>query len=107
MEFATPAYFNRTMYFGAYKDYLRAFPFAHGVLATVAVFTDPGEIQFSGSYSQYLREPELERNCLGRRKFRVPRFSAPMTPPIYPGSFTTAIKPARGINFQIINSSRR
>ncbi|MGH9692201.1 MAG: pyrrolo-quinoline quinone [Candidatus Acidiferrales bacterium] len=32
MEFASPAYFNNTVYYGAYKDYLRAFPIANGVL---------------------------------------------------------------------------
>lgn len=32
MEFATPAFFNNTMYYGAYKDNLRAFAFDCGIL---------------------------------------------------------------------------
>ncbi len=32
MEFATPAFFSGTMYYGAYKDYLRAFTFECGIL---------------------------------------------------------------------------
>ena len=33
MEFATPAYFNGALFFGAYGDALRALPFANGLVA--------------------------------------------------------------------------
>ena len=48
MEFSTPAYFDGTAYFGAYRDALRAFPFATGRLSrlpssyTKAKFDYPG-----------------------------------------------------------------
>jgi len=32
MEFASPAYFNNTVYYGAYKDSLKAFPITNGIL---------------------------------------------------------------------------
>ena len=48
MEFATPAFFQGTAYFGAYKDTLKAFPFSSGSLSrlpsshTALAFDYPG-----------------------------------------------------------------
>jgi outer membrane protein assembly factor BamB len=48
MEFATPAYFNGTIYFGAHGDAVRALPIANGMLPhspasqTKSKFVDPG-----------------------------------------------------------------
>lgn len=48
MEFATPAYFDGVVYYGAYGDALRALPFANGMLSrtpsslTAAKFDYPG-----------------------------------------------------------------
>jgi outer membrane protein assembly factor BamB len=48
MEFATPAYFNGVIYFGAYDDAVRAFPLSNGMIPrspaseTMTRFVDPG-----------------------------------------------------------------
>jgi outer membrane protein assembly factor BamB len=48
MEFATPAYFNGAIYFGAFDDAVRAFPLSNGMVPrspaslTMTRFVDPG-----------------------------------------------------------------
>lgn len=49
MEFATPAFFNGTMYYGAYKDNLRAFAFNCGILPRLPASQTPKKFIYPGA----------------------------------------------------------
>jgi len=49
MEFATPAFFNSTMYYGAYKDSLRAFTFNRGILPRLPASQTPKKFIYPGT----------------------------------------------------------
>jgi hypothetical protein len=49
MEFASPAYFSNTVYYGAYKDSLKAFPVTNGLLPRLPSSQTPEKFDYPGS----------------------------------------------------------
>ena len=69
---ATPAYFNNTVYYGPVGNPIQAFAIANAKLSTTATAQTASGFGYPGSNTQYLREWYWKRDCVGGRGAATP-----------------------------------
>lgn len=80
MEFGTPAYFNGVLYFGAYRDNLRAFPFTRATLSRLPSSQTSGKFDYPGT------TPSISANGISNAIVWTVENSVPAVLHAYPAS---------------------